>query len=65
MLSVLLVGVESRLFGEAALRHVDFLRGLFLNGVAPTQQGVTTPGDEEGVPTNTCIRVCVLWGGEL
>ena len=63
MLSVLLVGVESRLFGEAALRHVDFLRGLFLNGVAPTQQGVTTPGDEEGVPANAYIYVFVLWGG--
>ena len=64
MLSVLLVGVESRLFGEAALSNVFFAL-LILNGVAQHNTEVTTSRGEEGVPTNTCIRVCVLWGGEL
>ena len=47
------------------LRHAYFA-WLILNGVAPTQRGVTTPGDEEGVPTNAYyIRVCVVGGGAV
>ena len=53
-------------FRRSRTKTRALLRGLFLNGVAQRNSRVgTTPGDDKGVPENTCIRVLCVVGGEL
>ena len=57
------VGVWWVLFGVAALRHVDFYVAYSSTELPNATRVGTTPRVTKGVPANTCIRVCVLWGG--